>query len=176
DGKSPWQSGGSISIDTKGWRGDTKEATQARLRSDYRAGPDLLEALKSLSNDEWWLSFFRFGTSTLHMAVSSQGSAHCQNFVFFDVPAAAAARVVAAPPSVQNAEPMTFCYKNAGYAGTVTGVSAFIAEDNRDDSTVALTITPWRDGRWQQACRVVITFSDVFQVIDRFCQGVDCPL
>lgn len=107
------------------------------------------------------------------MAQVFSGTAHCQNFVFFDAPSTGAAHAIVSPPVVRNAEPFSFCYKMTAYAGEVAGVPAFIVETDRDN-TVELSVTPWRDGGWQRQCKVVIRFSDVFEVTDRFCQGVNC--
>ena len=107
------------------------------------------------------------------MARIVEGSASCQRFVFFDAPPTAAAYPIVNPPVVQTAEPFAFCYRTTAYAGEVAGVPAFIVETDQD-STVELSLTPWRDGGWQRECRVTIRFSDVFEVTDRFCKGVDC--
>jgi hypothetical protein len=107
------------------------------------------------------------------MAEVVGGTASCQNFVFFDAPPSGAAHEIAGPPVVQNAEPFTFCVKTTGLAGEVGGVPTFVVETDQD-STVELSFTPWRDGTWQRQCQVVIRFNDVFEMTDRFCQGVDC--
>jgi hypothetical protein len=180
--RGPWQwplgalakaPGGVVSIDAKGWRAETKAQALDRLRQDYRAAPGLTEAIGSLWDDNGTFSLYRFGGSSLGMAEAVGGTASCQYFVFFDAPPAGAAHAVAAPPVVQNAEPFTFCVKTTGYAGEVAGGPAFVVETDRD-STVELSFTPWRDGDWQGQCKVVIRFSDVFEMIDRFCKDVDC--
>ncbi len=167
--RSPWQeplralakaSGGIVDIDAEGWRAETKAQALDRLRQNYRAAPSLTEAIGRLMDDS--------GTFE-----SVGGTASCQYFVFFDAPPAGAAHAVAAPPVVQNAEPFTFCVKTTGYAGEVAGVPAFVVETDRD-STVELSFTPWREGGWQGQCKIVIRFSDVFEMTDRFCKDVDC--
>ena len=182
DGRSPWQapvsalskaSAGMVSIDAEGWRGKGKEEALDKLRREYRAEPSLLEAIGKLTNDNWMFSLHRFGRSSLHMAEIVEGSASCQRFIFFDAPSAAAARPIVNPPVVQTAEPFAFCYRTTAYAGEVAGVPAFVVETDQD-STVELSFTPWQDGSWQRDCRVVIRFSDVFDVTDRFCKGVNC--
>ena len=180
--RSPWQQplralakapGGIVSIDAEGWRAETKAQALDRLRQNYRAASSLTEAIGRLMDDSGTFSLYRFGASSLGMAESVGGTASCQSFVFFDAPPAGAAHAVAAPPVVQNAEPFTFCVKTTGYAGEVAGVPAFVVETDRD-STVELSFTPWRDGGWQGQCKVVIRFSDVFEMTDRFCRDVDC--
>ena len=180
--RGPWQwplgalakaPGGMVSIDAKGWRAKTKVQALDRLRQDYRAAPGLTEAIGSLWDDNGTFSLYRFGGSSLSMAEAVGGTASCQYFVFFDAPPAGAAHAVAAPPVVENAEPFTFCVKTTGYAGEVAGVPAFVVETDRD-STVELSFTPWRDGGWQGQCTVVIRFSDIFEMTDRFCKDVDC--
>jgi len=178
--RGPWQQplralakGGAVSIDAEGWRAGTKAQALDRLHQDYRAAPDLTEAIGRLINDNGTFSLYRFGRSSLNMAEFVGGTASCQYFVFFDAPPAGAAHAVAAPPVVQNAEPFTFCVKTTGYAGQVAGVPAFIVETDQD-STVGLSFTPWREGGWQGQCKVVIRFSDVFEMTDRFCKDVDC--
>ena len=180
--RGPWQQplralakvpGGAVSIDAEGWRAETKAQALDRLRQDYRAAPDLTEAIGRLIDDNGTFSLYRFGGSSLNMAESVGGTANCQYFLFFDAPPAGAAHAVAAPPVVQNAEPFTFCVKTTGYAGEVAGVPAFIVEADQD-SRVELSFTPWREGGWQGQCKVVIRFSDVFEMTDRFCKDVDC--
>jgi hypothetical protein len=180
--RSPWQQplralakapGGIVSIDAEGWRAETKAQALERLRQNYRAASSLTEAIGRLMDDSGTFSLYRFGASSLGMAESVGGTASCQYFVFFDAPPARAAHAVAAPPVVQNAEPFTFCVKTTGYAGEIAGVPAFVVETDRD-STVELSFTPWRDGGWQGQCKVVIRFSDVFEMTDRFCKDVDC--
>jgi hypothetical protein len=180
--RSPWQqpllalakaSDGAVSIDAEGWRAETKAQALDRLRQDYRAAPDLTDAIGRLMDDNGTVSLYRFGGSSVSMAESVGGTASCQYFVFFDAPSAGAAHVVAAPPVVESAEPFTFCVKTTGYAGQVAGVPAFVVETDRD-STVELSFTPWRGGGWQGQCKVVIRFSDVFEMTDRFCKDVDC--
>jgi hypothetical protein len=182
DWRSRWQqplhalakaSGGIVSIDADGWRAETKAQALDRLRQNYRAASSLTEAIGSLLDDSGTFSLRRFGGSSLSMAESVGGTASCQYFVFFDAPPAGAAHAVAAPPVVQNAEPFTFCVKTTGYAGEIAGVPAFVVETDRD-STVELSFTPWRDGGWQGQCKVVIRFSDIFEMTDRFCKDVDC--
>jgi hypothetical protein len=180
--RGPWQwplgalakaPGGIVSIDVEGWRAKTQAQALDRLRQNDRAVPSLTEAIASLWDDNGTFSLYRFGGSSLGMAVAVGGTARCQYFVFFDAPPAGAGHAVAAPPVVQNAEPFTFCVKTTGYAGAVAGVPAFIVESDRD-STVELSFTPWRDGGWQGQCKVVIRFSDIFEMTDRFCKDVDC--
>jgi hypothetical protein len=179
--RSPWQQplgalakapGSGVSIDAEGWRAGTKAQALDRLRLNYRAAPALIAAIGSLIDDGTF-SLHRFGGSSLNMAESVGGTASCQYFVFFDAPPDGAAHAIAAPPVVQNAEPFTFCVKTTGYAGEVAGEPAFMVETDQD-STVELSFTPWRDGGWQGPCKVVIRFSDVFEMVDRFCKDVDC--
>jgi hypothetical protein len=164
---------GIVSIDAEGWRARTKEEALDRLRQTYRAAPSLMEAVGGLIDGGDTSTLYRFGGSSLSMAKAVGGTARCQSFVFFDAPPAGAAHAVAAPPVVQNAEPFTFCVKTTGYAGEVSGVPAFIVETDQD-SMVDLSFTPWRDGGWQGQCKVVIRFSDIFEMTDRFCKDVDC--
>jgi hypothetical protein len=180
--RSPWQqplrtlakaSGGAISIDAEGWRGKLKGEALDRLREKYRAAPGLMAEIGGLLDGGDTFALYRFGSSSLNLAEAVGGTASCQYFVFFDAPSAGAAHAVAAPPVVQNAEPFTFCVKTTGYAGEVAGVPTFVVETDRD-STVDLSFTPWRDGGWQGQCKVVIRFSDVFEMVDRFCKDVDC--
>jgi hypothetical protein len=180
--RSPWQQplralakspDGLVGIDAQGWRAETKAQALDRLRQKYRAAPSLTEAIGSLIQDSGTFSLYRFGGSSLNMAESVGGTASCQYFVFFEAPPAGAALAVAAPPVVQNAEPFTFCVRTTGYAGEVAGVPTFIVETDQD-STVKLSFTPWRDGGWQPQCKLVIRFSDVFEMTDRFCKDVDC--
>jgi hypothetical protein len=163
---------GVVSIDADGQLGEPKK-TLGRLSTEYRAEPGLLEAVEQLHGDGWGVSLHRFGRSALHMAQVVSGTAHCQHFVFFEASSTGAAHAIIDPPVVRNAEPASFCYKMTAYAGEVAGVPAIIVETDRDN-TVELSLTPWREGGWQQQCKVVIRFSDVFEVTDRFCQGVNC--
>jgi hypothetical protein len=180
--RSPWQaplgaltkaSGGVVSIDAEGWRAKTKTEALDRLSQKYRAAASLTEAVGELFDGGDTFTLYRFGGSSLNLAEAVGGTASCQHFVFFDAPPTGAAHTIVAPSVVQNAEPFTFCVNTAGYAGEVAGVPAFVVE-NDQDSTVELSFTPWRDGGWQQQCQIVIRFSDVFEMTDRFCKGVDC--
>jgi hypothetical protein len=179
--RGPWQSpvraltkasGGIVSIDAEGWRGD-KEKALDKLRQEYRAAPSLLAAIGDLTDDRWSFALHRFGESPLGLAEVIEGSASCQRFVFFAAPANEAAHSIVAPLVVRDAEPFAFCYRTAGYAGEVSGVPAFVVEDDQD-SAVELSFTPWRQGDWQPECRVHVRFSEVFEVIERFCGQVDC--
>ena len=154
--------------------GKDQTETLDRLRQAYRAEPGLVDAVGKLTSDDGAIPLFRFRRFSLHMARIIEGSASCERFQFFDAPPASAAHPIVGPPMVQNAEPFAFCYTTKAYAGEVAGVPAFIVESNQD-STVELTFTPWRNGGWQPPCKVVIRFSDVFEVTERFCKGVDCP-
>jgi hypothetical protein len=181
DWRGPWQSPvralgkasrGAISVDAQTWRSDKKQALD-KLRQEYRAEPALLAAIGELTDGRWIFSVHRFGDSSLYMAKVIEGSASCERFVFFAAQAAGVARPIAAPPVVHDAEPFAFCYRTTAYAGEVGGVPAFIVETDHD-SAVELSLTPWRDGDWQQECRVLIRFTDVFEVTERFCKDVDC--
>jgi hypothetical protein len=181
DWRGPWQSpiralakasGGSVGIDADTWRSDRAQALD-KLSREYLAQPSLLKAIAELTDDRWLFSVHRFGISSLHMAKVVEGSASCERFVFFDAPAGGPALLVAAPPVVTTAEPSAFCYRSKAYAGEVTGVPAFVVETDYD-STVELSFTPWRDGRWQQECQALVHFTDVFDVTDRFCRDADC--
>ena len=182
DSRSPWRapvralakaSPGVISIDAEGWHGQTKSETLERLRREYRAEPGLLAAIAKLTNDDGTIPLYRFAKSSLHMAKIIEGSASCERFLFFEVPPAGAAHPVAAPAVVQTAEPFAFCSMTKAYAGEVSGTPAFIVETDQE-GTVDLSLTTWREGGWQRPCKVVIRFSDVFEVTDRFCEGVNC--
>lgn len=160
-------SNGMVVADIDGWRAETRQAGLDRLRA-LRASPSLQESIGELTADSWLYSIHRFGNSSLRIAKVVQGTASCQRFVFFDN-----ADLVAAPPIVRTNDETAFCLRRSAYASAVAGVPAFIVQDDRDE-TVVLSITPWRDGQWQRSCSVVIKFDPVFEVTDRFCQGVDC--
>jgi hypothetical protein len=160
-------SGGLVVVDSEGWRAETKQAGLARLR-ELDAAPSLREAIGSLTGDTWLFSLHRFGRSSLQIAEVVQGTASCQRFVFFND-----ATLVAPPPIAQMGGDMAFCWTRTAYAGEIAGTPAFIVQDDRDQ-TVVLSITPRRDGQWQQSCQVVIKFDSVFEVTDRFCEIVDC--
>ena len=180
--RNPWQapvlalsnaSPGLVRIDDEGWRAEGKEEALDKLQRDYRAEPGLLEAIGKLTNDNWRFSLHRFGTSSLRMTQIIEGSASCERFLFFEAPPTGAAHQVAAPPVVQTAEPFAFCYRTKAYAGEVSDMPAFIVETDQD-GTAELSVTPWRADGWQRQCKVVIRFSDVIEVTDQFCKGVNC--
>lgn len=164
------ESRGVVTIDSEGWRAETKEALLDMLRTEYRAGPELLRALEPPGMNA---TFHRFGTASLRLGQTVGGTAHCQHFVFFDAPAGREARPVADPPIVQTADETTFCFDRSAYAGEVAGVPAFIFQSNRDN-VVELSVTPWHDGKWEEACRVTAVFANEFKVTNRFCEGVNC--
>jgi hypothetical protein len=179
--RGPWQSpiralgkasSGTISIDGQAWPSDKDQALD-KLRQEYRAGPSLLAAISDLTDGRWAFSVHRFGGSSLLMAKVIEGSASCERFVFFDAPSGGAAHAIAPPPMVKDAEPFAFCYRTKAYAAAVAGVPAFVVETD-GDSTVELSLTPWRGGEWQRDCRVTIDFSDMFEITHRFCKTVDC--
>jgi hypothetical protein len=179
--RGPWQSpvralgktsANSFSVDTEGWRAERTQALD-KLRQEFRADRGLLESIGRLTDDRWVFSLHRFGRSPLHMAKVIEGSASCQRFVFFTTSANDAAHQVVEPDVVKAAEPSAFCYRTSAYAAEVADVPAFVVESDYD-SNVELSFTPWRSGSWQSECRVLIRFSDVFEVTDRFCKDVDC--
>jgi hypothetical protein len=165
-------SGGVVTIDAEGWRAGTRQAGLDRLR-ELRASQPLQDAIGKLTDDSGLFSLYRFGRSSLAMAEVIQGSLSCQYFVFFNSPPAGAAEMIAEPPIAQSTHGPRFCWKSSGYAGAVTGIPAFIVADD-EDNIVKLSFTPWRDGQWQQSCQVAIKFDALFEVTDRFCDGVDC--
>ena len=179
--RGPWQSPvralskasrGAVSVDAEGWPADRRQALD-RLQQDYRAERGLLEAIARLTDDRWVFSVHRFGRNPLNMAKVIEGSASCQRFVFFATSADGAARQVVEPDVVKAADPSAFCYRTNAYAGEVAGVPAFVVETDYD-SSVELSVTPWRDGGWQSECKVLIHFSDVLEVTGRFCKDADC--
>ena len=181
DWRGPWQSpiralgkasGGTVSVDAQTWRSDKTQALD-KLRREYRADPGLLKAIGDLTDGRWIFSVQRFGGSSLNMAKVVEGSASCERFVFFDAPAGGASHPIAAPSVVRDAEPFAFCYRTTAHAGEVAGVPAFVVESDHD-STVELSLTPWRNGAWQPECRLLIRFTDVFEVTERYCKDVDC--
>jgi|FEC22Drversion2_1045045.scaffolds.fasta_scaffold00393_3 hypothetical protein len=165
-------SGGVVTVDAEGWRAETRQAGLDKLR-ELRATQPLRDAISKLTDDSGLFSLHRFGRSSLAMAEVIQGSLFCQYFVFFDSPATGASKMITEPPIAQSTNGPRFCWKSSAYAGAVAGMPAFIVADD-EDNTVKLSITPWRDGQWQQACQVTIGFDPVFDVASRFCQGVDC--
>jgi hypothetical protein len=180
--RGPWQqpldaltksSAGAVGIDTERGPSETKAAALDRLRQEYRAEPNLLEAVGNLTEGRFGVFLHRFGMSSLRLAEVVMGTASCQHFVFFDAPSAGAARAILAPPVAQTNDETAFCFKRTGYAGEIAGVPVFIVQQDKD-SMVELSITPWRDGGWQRQCHIVIRFSDVFEATDRFCKDVDC--
>ena len=165
-------SGGVFTIDGEGWRAETRQAGQDKLR-ELRASQALQEAIGKLADDSGLFSLHRFGRSSLAMAEVTQGSLFCQYFVFFNAPPTGAAEVIADPPIAQATHGPRFCWTSSAYAGEVSGVPAFIVQDIEDNS-VTLSITPWRDGQWQRSCQAAIRFSALFEVTNRFCAGADC--
>lgn len=145
-------SGGVVVVDADGWRADTKQAGLDRLR-ELGASPDVQEAIERLTSDSWLFSLRRFGRSRLRMAQVIVGSATCQRFVFFD-----GTDLIAAPPVAATNDETMFCFNRSGYAGEIAGMPTFTFQDDRKQ-TVTLSITPWREGQWQQTCKVVITFD-----------------
>jgi hypothetical protein len=166
-------SGGVVRIDPRGWSSEKRDDMLAKLRTEYRAAPDLLEAMDRQGGMSR-LSLHRFGGSSLYLSQTIQGTAYCQRFVFFEAPADAPGHVIDPPPIAATGDDTAFCWRTAGYAGEIAGVPAFIVESDRDNA-VELSITPRRDGQWEKACGVVVTFDDDFVANERFCQaGVDC--
>jgi hypothetical protein len=166
-------SGGVVTIDDRGWRPEKREDLLKKLRDEYRASPELLEAVGQQANPSSMPTIHRFGRSSLYLSPTIQGTAYCQRFIFFEAPAGATAHTTEAPPIVQTADETAFCWKRSGVAGEIAGVPAFIVQSDKD-STVELSVTPWRGGKWENACRVTVTFANDFEATDRFCQGVNC--
>ena len=162
-------SGGVVSIDAEAWPTAAPGGLTARLRDEYKAPPDLLQAIGPLSPR----NVFRFGGSSLFLGRTVQGSANCQGFTFFDARPGGPSRLVKGPEGVGLGEEAAFCFGQEGHAGQVDGVPAFIVQ--RDgQSTVELSVVPWRDGSWQKSCRVTLSFDNGFDATERFCAGVDC--
>ena len=154
------ESKGVVTFDTTGWQG-AGAALQARLRDEWRAPPDLLKVIVAQGQP----TIYRFGTSDLYMSEVVAGTMDCEDDVFFEARSGTAARGVKSP---LKEEPGLLCYWMTGRAGAVGGVPAFLVQDDRDN-TVELTVTPWRDGKWQPACGVSLAFANRFEAIERFC-------
>ncbi len=148
------------------------------LRSQFHATPRLVEAIRRLAEYSYSVSFQRFGSSSLHMAVALQGSAGCQFITFFATAPDGASDLVDALPPILRDKPegsMLPC-SGAGslaHAGTAGGAPAFVVDIGADQDE-EFNITPWRDGAWQKACTVAIHYGATFTVADQSCEGVDC--
>lgn len=162
-------SGGVVSIDTAAWPTAAPGRLTMTLRDEYKAPPDLLQAIGPLSPR----TVFRFGGSSLFLGRTVQGSANCQGFTFFDARPGGPSRLLQGPDGVGLGEEAAFCFGQEGHAGQVDGVPAFIVQRDTQ-GTVELSITPWRDGAWQKACHVTLSFDNGFDATERFCAGVDC--
>jgi hypothetical protein len=148
----------------------------AWMRSSYRVSPPLSDALNRVASygTGWATDLYRFGRgkSGLRMIESSQGTAHCQVFVFFDVAPDGSARLVDAPPGTR---PGQLCAGTSGNAGEVAGVPTFVVEDQKlPANNIVVSLTPWQQDGWQRTCRIDFRFSAVYRVDERACQGVDC--
>ncbi|HYD04234.1 MAG TPA: hypothetical protein VEC60_00830 [Reyranella sp.] len=152
----------------------TVGSVEAYARATYRISPPLSAAFAKVASygTGWSADLYRFGegASSLRMVESSQGTAHCQVLIFFDVAADGSAHAIAAPPSADG-----LCSTVAGRAGEIDGTPTFIVEDQRlPEIDVAISLTAWQRGAWQRTCRIGFKFKAVFRVDDRSCHGVDC--
>ncbi len=162
-----------VRVDTEAWRGQNPDGFLANLRDEYGASPDLLKAIEPFAPGRNGPSVARFGKSSLYLGQRTEGTAYCQRFVFFEASKLDPARLVDGPAKVGNGGEGSFCWPTHGHAGEIDGVPAFIVQ-NDQENTVELSVTPRRDGNWQEACRVTFSFSNDFEATERFCKGVDC--
>ena len=145
------------------------------LTGDLHATSRLIAAVKSLSDSSKQVKLQRFGQSALYVAIAEEGTASCQSFVFFTA-AGRQADLTDAPPIVRDRpEGDLICSGFGRYAlaGDVGRQPALFVEDGRDRHD-DINITPWRDGRWQQACTIGVDFSARFAVKLRSCKELDC--
>ncbi|MCA0304059.1 MAG: hypothetical protein LCH95_16770 [Proteobacteria bacterium] len=162
-------SGGVVAIDRPAWPTESPAERLARLRDADKAPPDLLEAIGPLPAR----SVFRFGRSSQYLGRTSEGTAHCQSFTFFEARPGGPSRLLKGPEGVGLGEDAAFCFGSEGHAGEIDGVPAFIVQRD-DQDAVELSVVPWRDLQWQKTCRVTLSFDNAFAATERFCKGVDC--
>ncbi len=140
------------------------------------ATPRLLAGVKSLSDFSNKVKLHGFGQSGLQVAIAEEGTADCQNFVFF-ISSGGKADVTEAPPIVRDRpEGDMICSGFGRYAfpGEMGRQPVLFLEDGRDlhDDIV---VTPWRDGSWQRACTIGVDFGAEFAVKLKSCKDLDCP-
>jgi hypothetical protein len=160
-------------IDTAGWSAERPDDLLDKLRREYRAVPDLLEAIGQQAKYYPVPTIRRAGKSALHFSESVQGTASCQTLVFFEADDAATTRLIDVPPRAFPHGPMALCSNVSGYAAEVAGAPAFIIQTDSGNS-VELSVTPWRDHAWEKTCRVIIGFRNDFEVTEQSCEGPDC--
>ncbi len=145
------------------------------LTRDLHATPRLIAAVKTLSDSSGQVKLHRFGHSTLHVAVAEEGTAYCQSFVFF-TDSNGQADLADAPPVVRDRPDGDLICSGFGvyaFAGEIERQPVLFVEtgsDLHDD----ISVTPWRDGHWQQACTVGVDFSAQFAVKLKSCKDLDC--
>jgi len=147
------------------------------LPGNFRPSPKLRSELAKLAGISDVLDLRHTGHGGLHAAFTSEGSANCQGYVFFQLATDGGADLVADPPIIVNGRDgkLMFCtgFGVDSAIGEMAGVPAFIAEIGQDQDE-EVRFTPWHDGAWQQECRVAVRFAAEFTVDESYCQGVDC--
>jgi hypothetical protein len=161
--------GSGVTVDFQGWAGSPAEL-RARLPAEVHASPDLEKAITEQSGS----SLHRFGDSALYLSTTTQGSAHCQGFLFFEAKPGTTAKKVEPPPMAKaGVDNMAFCWSTAGFAGVIEGTPAFVVEANGENK-IEITITSWDDGRWQESCGLSIAFANEFKATEKFCKSDSC--
>jgi hypothetical protein len=155
----------------------TLEVATGQLKGELHASPRLIEEVTTLVGAGGYLRLRRFGSSELRAAEVSQGSAGCQNFVFFTSRGGGPADAVEPPSELSNRKdgsaPVCSGFGGLAFVAEAGGSPAFIVEEGRDLHE-RISVTPWHGG-WQKSCEVLLDFTAELDVTERFCaRGIDC--
>ena len=159
-----WQSHGTLSswIALSGHAGDSPVVTAGRAALSKAMSGDLSEAAPNLE-------FERLPGSRLLMGSNVAGTADCQTSKFVEVAPGLNARMLPDPQGYTRP-----CWNLHGDLGRVLGQPAYIEHGTVTDTTAdpLVRITPWRSGRWGEACRLTIHLAVQYGLAQRFC-GAD---
>lgn len=145
---------------------DSADAYIGTLVADYHADPKLADAVKnqvSYQEDEVW----SLPRSDVHALISTSGSAHCAQFLFFQ-----SGHLLPDPPAGMQGGmnddtdgQIIECYVSRGDLVRIAGRTVFAATDfSLTDSGIGLRLVPLVHRRWGKACRLAIDFEAHYAV------------
>jgi hypothetical protein len=148
---------------------DDPDAFLAKVQKQFGLTPAVVAQLRKNLND--YDQVAALDGSDLHVLVDTGGTAHCENFTFFN-----ATRILPDDPVQTHDGDFRFCWNDGGDLARVNGTAAFVETTApTTDVSWAFTVTPWRGIAWGRACVAQVSIVTRYRLAQSYVP-LDAPL